>query len=54
LDLLPGENIYFPNEKEFINQVMNVQKTRKILVYYVGGITYGEIAAIRALSKMFE
>jgi hypothetical protein len=54
LELLPGKNVYYPNEKEFNNSVMNVQKTRKILVYYVGGITYGEISAIRTLSKLFK
>lgn len=28
-------------------------KRRKVLVYYIGGITYGEIAAIRYLNKIF-
>lgn len=50
--LLPGMNEYYPNEKEFVDKVMNVQKMRRVLVYYVGGITYGEISAIRHLNKM--
>jgi transposase-like protein len=34
--------------------VLDQTKKRKVLIYYIGGITYGEIAAIRFLNKLFS
>jgi hypothetical protein len=33
---------------------MDGGKKKKIMIYYVGGVTYGEIAAIRFLNKLFK
>jgi vacuolar protein sorting-associated protein 33A len=33
---------------------MSAQKKRRVLVYYIGGITYGEIATIRQLNKILK
>jgi hypothetical protein len=53
---LPGSAIYPQNEQEFFfsKQSAVEQRSKRILVYYVGGITYGEIAAIRFLNKLFK
>ncbi len=56
LRLLPGQQIYPPNEQEFFlakNQFEGGRKKR-ILIYFIGGITYGEIAAVRFLNKLFK
>jgi hypothetical protein len=29
-------------------------RRKRVLVYFIGGITYGEIAAIRFLNKIFK
>ena len=34
--------------------MLDQTKKRKVLIYYIGGITYGEIAAIRFLNKLFS
>lgn len=49
LNLLQGAPFFPPNEAEFFA----MPKKKKILVYYVGGVTYAEIAAIRLLNKLF-
>jgi len=56
--MLPGAYISPTNEHElFSTQRLpgnpEVRK-KKIMVYYIGGITYGEIAAIRFLNKLFK
>jgi hypothetical protein len=56
--MLPGAYMAPPNENEFFLQArgggMDQTKKKKILIYYIGGITYGEIAAIRFLNKLFK
>lgn len=47
-------NTYYPNEKAFVDKVQNNQKIRRVLVYYIGGITYGEISAIMNLNEMMK
>ena len=50
LSLLPGRIMCpeAPVEKEFFQQSM---RTKKILIYFLGGVTFAEIAAIRYLNK---
>ena len=50
LKLLPGAEIKPDNEAEFFKET---QRKKKILVYYVGGVTFAEIAALRFLNKIF-
>ena len=54
--MLPGAYMAPNNESEvFATQRTGIDvKKKKILIYYVGGITYGEIAAIRFLNKIFK
>lgn len=33
---------------------LEVFKKKKVLVYFVGGVTYGEVAAVRFLNKLFK
>ena len=50
LNLLPG-GITMPgarDEAEFFES--NTLRTKKILVYFLGGVTYAEVAAIRFLN----
>lgn len=60
LKSLPGPHDYPPNEQDFFNPKQTGQlidgppRKKRILVYFIGGITYGEIAAIRFLNKIFE
>jgi len=56
LKLLPGLTLYPQNEQEFFNSKgqQDQQRKKRILIYYIGGITYGEIAAIRFLNKLFK
>jgi Sec1 family len=60
LKALPGPHDYPQNESEFFNPKQTGQlldgpaRRKRILVYFVGGITYGEIAAIRFLNKIFD
>ena len=60
LKILPGPSEFPPNESDFfsnknvpVGQALDSKKS-KVLVYYIGGITYGEIAAIRFLNKLFS
>ena len=51
LNLLAGRNIQ-PSpreEKEFFEQ--NALRIKKVLVYFIGGVTFAEIAAIRFLNR---
>lgn len=54
--MLPGASMSPLNENEFFQGRMGapdqIKKKKKVLVYYLGGITYGEIAAIRFLNKL--
>lgn len=56
--MLPGAYISPANEHELFSTQrlpgnLEVRK-KKIMIYYIGGITYGEIAAIRFLNKLFK
>ena len=60
MKLLPGPCDFPSNEGDFFGNkhvpaglIIDQSKKRRVLVYYVGGITYGEIAAIRFLNKLF-
>lgn len=33
---------------------MDQGRKKRVLVYFIGGVTYGEIAAIRFLNKIFK
>jgi hypothetical protein len=56
---LPGPHDYPPNEQDFFNpksapgalQLDGPPRRKRVLIYFIGGITYGEIAAIRFLNK---
>lgn len=50
LRLIPGAIISPENEAEFFKET---QRKKKILVYYIGGVTYAEIAALRFLNTLF-
>lgn len=47
--LIRGESISPDNEIEFFESI-NKQK-KKVLVYFLGGVTFAEIAALRFLSE---
>jgi len=50
LNLLPGRQIapHAKSEQEFFGHTM---RAKKVLVYFLGGVTYAEIAAIRFLNS---
>ena len=50
LNILPGEYFFSKNEKEIINP----SEKKFILLVFIGGITYGEIAAIRFLNENMQ
>lgn len=50
LTLIPGASIKPDNEAEFFKET---QRKKKILVYYIGGITFAEISALRFLNTLF-
>lgn len=54
LKALPGPHEFPHNEAEFFKAAGEQGRKKRILVYYIGGITYGEIAAIRFLNKIFK
>jgi hypothetical protein len=65
LKALPGPHDFPPNEQEFFvgKQVTGPSgpiidqgngRKKRVLIYYIGGITYGEISAIRFLNKLFK
>ncbi len=47
LNDLPGETLYPNDEKD----ILNIKEKSFILLVFIGGITYGEIASIRYLNK---
>ena len=47
LNDLPGETFFPDNEKD----ILNIKEKSFILLVFIGGITYGEIACIRYLNK---
>ena len=49
-DALPGEYYFSKDEKE----IMNPNEKKFILLVYIGGITFGEIAAIRFLNETMQ
>ena len=60
MKLLQGPHDFPANEADFFGNkqvpqglIIDQSKKRRVLVYYIGGITYGEIAAIRFLNKIF-
>jgi hypothetical protein len=51
IGLTPEHGIEYPvKEKIFFES--NIGRPKKVLIYFVGGITYGEIAAIRYLNSL--
>jgi transposase-like protein len=56
--MLPGSAWSPLNEFEFYQSVRtmgaDMNKKKKVLVYFIGGVTYGEIAAVRFLNKLFR
>jgi hypothetical protein len=49
LKLLPGETLMPDNVSPCTSSARPV-----VLVYFIGGVTYGEVAALRLLGKMFK
>ena len=54
--MLPGAYICPDNEAQVFVQtrIGGEVKKKKFLIYFIGGVTYGEIAAIRFLNKLFK
>lgn len=56
--LLPGATRYPPNESELFEPIkatsMDANKRKRVMVYFVGGMTYGEVAAVRFLNRVFK
>ena len=50
IDMLPGESYFGKSDQE----ILSVKEKKFILLVYIGGITYGEIAAIRYLNENME
>ena len=50
IDMLPGESYFGKSDQE----ILNIKEKKFILLVYIGGITYGEIAAIRYLNENME
>ena len=48
--MLPGESYFGKSDQE----ILNIKEKKFILLVYIGGITYGEIAAIRYLNENME
>lgn len=55
LDLLAGNSISpkAQEEQEFFDW-NTTRRTKKVLVYFLGGVTFAEIAAIRFLNKLWS
>ena len=52
MNLIPGENLYPDNEGELFQQLQNArQEKKKILLYFLGGVTFAEIGAIRFMNQ---
>lgn len=56
--LLPGAARYPPNEGELFEPAkqspMEAPKRKRVMVYFVGGMTYSEVAAVRFLNRVFK
>jgi hypothetical protein len=50
LKLLPGNTVSPDNEADFFKET---QRKKRILVYFIGGVTFAEIAALRFLNTLF-
>lgn len=54
MNLIPGPQVYPENEAEFFEPKQE-QRTRvekkKVLLYFLGGVTFAEIGAIRFLNQ---
>ena len=48
--MLPGESYFGKSDQE----ILSVKEKKFILLVYIGGITYGEIAAIRYLNETMQ
>ena len=48
--LIPGECVFPPNEQEFFEK----RKKRRVLVYYLGGVTNAEISALKFLGSLLN
>lgn len=55
LKLLPGAYYSPPNEHEFFRpgKGPDSMRKKKVMVYFIGGVTFAEISAIRFLNKLF-
>jgi hypothetical protein len=50
MNLIPGDNFYPDNEGELFQHSANRNEKKKILLYFLGGITFAEIGAIRFMN----
>ena len=52
MNLIPGDNLYPDNEGELFQQLQNARnEKKKILLYFLGGVTFAEIGAIRFMNQ---
>ena len=52
MNLIPGDNVYPDNEGELFQQSQNARADKKkILLYFLGGVTFAEIGAIRFMNQ---
>jgi hypothetical protein len=52
MNLIPGDNLYPDNEGELFQQQQNSRnEKKKILLYFLGGVTFAEIGAIRFMNQ---
>lgn len=49
--MLPGSIIY---DEKIGSEIYNMGRKRAIVVFFIGGITYAEIGAIRYLAKAYS
>lgn len=50
LRMLPGAEVRPDNEAEFYKETL---RKKKVLVYFIGGVTFAEVAALRFLNTLF-
>ena len=51
MNLIPGDNFYPDNESELFQQQNNRNEKKKVLLYFLGGVTFAEIGAIRFMNQ---
>ena len=54
MNLIPGPQIFPQDEVDFFepkNEIKSRSEKKKVLLYFVGGVTFAEIAAIRFLNE---